>query len=362
MSDERPDDPWREGGKDHPNDQGSNDGRSEWARRDDVARLEKRLDEREDERTLMARWAREVTAEQRRARRWKIFFRLVLLVIVVSLIGLGYKAMTRVGSDVSVGAAKPHVAVVSLDGVIDSKGRASADTIIEGLQEAARDDRAKALILRINSPGGSPVQSQRIYQEITRIKGQIDAPVIAVIEDIGASGAYYVAAAADEIYAAPASLVGSIGVIYSGFGLKDAIQKLGVERRVFTAGENKDFLDPFQDVTPEQRAFWQRILTLTHQQFINDVKVGRGDRLKNEPELFSGLVWTGEQAVELGLTDGVDTFDHLIRGRFETDETKDYTPEPDPFERLSRKLGQVAAEWLGVGVDSGTSPVRYELP
>ncbi|MCX2523673.1 signal peptide peptidase SppA [Larsenimonas rhizosphaerae] len=345
MSDHDSSDPWAEGRDERPAPSRSR------SAPDDQARL-------------MDRWVQEITREQRRSRRWRIFFRLVYIGLFGLLVFGVYRGVGSLDVDAGArGGGGPHVATVRINGVIDAEGPASADTVIKGLHDAFDDEKARAIVLRINSPGGSPVQSQRIYQEIRRLKGHSpDRPVVAVIEDIGASGAYYIAAAADDIYAAPASLVGSIGVIYSGFGFKEAIGRLGVERRVFTAGENKDLLDPFRDVTQAQRDFWKTILDTTHQQFINDVKAGRGDRLASDPALFSGLVWTGEQAQVNGLTDGVATFDQLIRDRFSVEQAVDYTLSPDPLERLSRQLGQVAAQWLGIGSQSTGSPVRYQVP
>ncbi|OHV11798.1 signal peptide peptidase SppA [Kushneria phosphatilytica] len=307
---------------------------------------------------IMDRWMSETLKEQRRTRRWKIFFRLLWLTLLLLLIGGAVLGVLQTEGE---GAVAGRAAVVELKGVIDSDSQASGDRMIEGIRQAWQSP-AGAVIVRINSPGGSPVQSQRIYSEIRRLEQQGDKPIVAVIEDIGASGAYYVASAADNIYAAPASLVGSIGVIYSGFGLQDAIAKLGVERRVFTAGDNKDFLDPFQPISDHQRQFWQSVLDRTHQQFIAAVKAGRGDRLKTAtPELFSGLVWTGERAQQIGLIDGLASVDDVAEQLTGSRQTVDFTPGVDPFEQLSRQLGQVAAHWLGLG-ELGGSPVRYQTP
>ncbi|RKR06357.1 protease-4 [Kushneria sinocarnis] len=307
---------------------------------------------------MMDRWLGETLKEQRRSRRWKIFFRLIWLMLLLAIIGGGVRGVLETES---AGGRAGQAAVVELKGVIDSDSRASADRMIEGIRKAWQSP-AGAVIVRINSPGGSPVQSQRIYSEIRRLQQQGDKPIVAVIEDIGASGAYYAASAADEIYAAPASLVGSIGVIYSGFGLQDAIERLGVERRIFTAGNNKDFLDPFQPISEHQRQFWQSVLDRTHQQFIEAVRAGRGDRLKTDtPELFSGLVWTGERARELGLIDGLASVDDVAERLTGSRCTVDFTPSVAPFEQLSRRFGQVAAHWLGLG-ELGGSPVRYQTP
>nr|WP_298414497.1 signal peptide peptidase SppA [uncultured Halomonas sp.] len=307
---------------------------------------------------MMDRWIGGVLVEQRRSRRWKLFFRFLFAALTLALLATSIYSLFFAGMTPS--PIGPHLGVVRVEGVIDSKGEANAERINKGLQRAWENDETQAVVLQINSPGGSPVQSQRIFNEIRRLGQAGDKPILAVIEDIGASGAYYIAAGADNIYAAPASLVGSIGVIYSGFGLQDAIDNLGIERRVFTAGENKAFLDPFSDIAPDQRNFWQQVLNTTHQQFIDDVKTGRGKRLSDDPKLFSGLIWTGEQATGLGLIDGLKSIDELARERLGDVRTRDYTPALDPFERLSRQFGRVAAEW--VGLPRASSPLRYELP
>ncbi|ARS53833.1 signal peptide peptidase SppA [Kushneria konosiri] len=302
---------------------------------------------------MIERWLLEMVREQRRSRRWKIFFRLLFwsfwIVIAAAV------TFMMLGEQESMTTRK--VGVVRVEGVIDSQSPASAERVIRGLNEAWQGSDT-AVVLDINSPGGSPVQSQRIYDEIRRLRSTGDKPIIAVIEDIGASGAYYIASAADNIYAAPASLVGSIGVIYSGFGLEGAIDKLGIERRVFTAGENKNMLDPFQPVSDAQKRFWQHVLDQTHEQFINAVKAGRGDRLSDDPALFSGLVWTGEEAVEKGLVDGLKSVGDVARDMIGSAETTDYTQSGDPLEQISRHLGQIAAEYLGLDLFAGASPVR----
>ncbi|APE29762.1 S49 family peptidase [Halomonas aestuarii] len=306
---------------------------------------------------MMDRWIGGVLAEQRRSRRWKLFFRFFFALLI-----LGSLSTTFYGLFIAPGAGAPdtpHLGVVEVKGVIDSDSPASAERIIQGLERAWKADRAEAVVLHVNSPGGSPVQSQRIFDAVMRLRDAGDKPIIAVIEDIGASGAYYIAAAADEIVAARASLVGSIGVIHAGFGFEEAIGRFGVERRVFTAGKNKAFLDPFSDIAPSQREFWQEVLATTHRQFIGDVRKGRGERLVDDERLFSGLIWSGEQALDLGLVDGLGSLDTLAR-RFDGARLQDYTPRLDPLERLSRQFGRVAAEWLGAS--SGASPVRYQLP
>jgi protease-4 len=308
---------------------------------------------------MMDRWIGGVLAEQRRSRRWKIFFRLLFALLVIAGLCLsGYSMFLAQGEGMS--ADERHLGVVDVSGPIDANGQANAERIIEGLQQAWKDPGADAVVLHINSPGGSPVQSQRVYDEIRYLQEQGDKPILAVIEDIGASGAYYMASAADRVYASPASLVGSIGVISAGFGLEGAIDKVGVKRRVFTAGENKAFMDPFSEISPSQRAFWQSVLNTTHRQFIDAVKAGRGDRLSDDPELFSGLIWTGEQAKSLGLIDDISNLEQLSRARLGEVSLKDYTPSLDPWSLVSNKLTSAAAHWLGLS--SPASPVRYQLP
>lgn len=308
---------------------------------------------------MMDRWIGGVLTEQRRSRRWKLFFRLMLLAIVlVSLIATLYRVFVAEPS-ASV-PAQQHLAIVEVRGVIASDAPANAERIIEGLNRAWDADSATAVVLHIDSPGGSPVQSQRIYTEIMRLREQGDKPILAVIEDVGASGAYYIASAADTIVASPASLVGSIGVIYAGFGFQDAISQLGVERRVMTAGDNKAFLDPFQPLEEDSEQFWQSVLTQTHQQFIDDVRAGRGERLSDNPEIFSGLLWGGEQALELGLVDTLASLEQVARDQVGDTHWQDYTPRLDPFERLTRRFTQATAELLGL--QTTNSPLRFQAP
>ncbi|MGQ7246989.1 signal peptide peptidase SppA [Halomonas sp. V046] len=353
MSDEHPRDPWTQGdevpagGHQAPRDGVASADAETLRERQRLAQIE-----------MMDRWVGGVLTEQRRSRRWKLFFRLVTLSLLLSLVALVAYAVLSVPTGVP--AQGKHLGLVEFEGVIDSESPANAERIIEGVEAAWEAPDSVAVVLHINSPGGSPVQSQRIYDSVMRLRESGDKPIIAVIEDIGASGAYYVAAAADEIVASPASLVGSIGVIYAGFDLEDAIQRLGVERRVFTAGDNKAFLDPFSDISPQQREFWQTVLETTHRQFIDDVKAGRGDRLADDPSLFSGLVWTGEQALDLGLVDSLGSIDDVARERLEDPVLQDYTPAQDPFDRVARQLGIVTSQWLGM--PQTVSPLRYELP
>lgn len=233
----------------------------------------------------------------------------------------------------------PHAAVLAIKGAIMPESANSADRFIPALQEAFKNKSAQAIIISINSPGGSAVQAGRIYDEILSLKKQYpEKPVYAVIDDIGASGGYYIAIAADEIYANRASLVGSIGVIASSFGFVDLMEKAGVERRTFTAGENKNFMDPFSPLSAGATAFWDNILDQTHQQFIVRVKENRGEKLSDDPNLFTGLVWSGEQAVLLGLIDGLSSVETIAK-RFEKEGVViDYSPTEDVFRRLSNRF------------------------
>ncbi|MFT6450127.1 MAG: protease-4 [Oleispira sp.] len=273
--------------------------------------------------------------EQRKSRRWGIFFKLATLAYVIFIV---FMLKGPMGSSVS-GSSGPYAAVVEVNGVIAADQDASADNIITALRDAFEDEQVLGVILRINSPGGSPVQSGYVYDEINRLKAIRELPVYAVISDLGASGAYYIAAAADEIYADKASLVGSIGVVGSSFGFTGVMEKLGVDRRLYTSGEHKGFLDPFSPENPEEKKFWQGVLKVTHDQFIEQVRLGRGDRLKETPDVFSGLIWSGEQALEMGLIDGLSSTGALVRTKFNTEEMVNFTRQPDPWESLVQKLG-----------------------
>lgn len=289
--------------------------------------------------------------EQRRARRWGIFFKLLTFVYLFGIFALFTPLMDM---DKAASRSASHTALVEVRGMIADQEPASADNIVSGLREAFKDPKTKAVILRINSPGGSPVQSGYIYDEVRRLRAEYPAiKLYAVISDLGASGAYYIASAADQIYADKASLVGSIGVTAAGYGFVGTMEKLGVERRTYTAGEHKAFLDPFQPQKPEETAFWQGVLETTHKQFIASVKQGRGERLKDKehPELFSGLIWSGEQALALGLVDGLGGAGYVAREVVGEKELVDFTVEESPFDRFSKRLGASVAEhlamWMG---------------
>ncbi|MFT5781296.1 MAG: protease-4 [Pseudomonas sp.] len=286
--------------------------------------------------------------EQRRARRWGIFFKLLTFVY---LFGALVMFSPMLGLQKTAARGENHTALIEVRGMIADQEAASADNIVGSLRAAFDDPKTKGIILRINSPGGSPVQSGYIYDEIRRLRAEHqDIKVYAVITDLGASGAYYIASAADEIYADKSSLVGSIGVTAATFGFVDVMAKVGVERRVYTSGEHKAFLDPFQPQKADETAFWQGVLSTTHRQFIDSVKQGRGDRLKVEghPELFSGLIWSGEQALELGLIDKLGNSSYVAREVIGAKDMVDYTVQDSPFDRFAKKLGASVAERLAM--------------
>jgi protease-4 len=280
--------------------------------------------------------ARDFLIERRRARRWSIFFRLAALAAVGFALVL---ALTAVVSRDRV-CLDQCTALVEVRGELDAGGRASAERINAGLREAFGHRGIKGVILRINSPGGSPVQAGQIYDEVRRLRAlHPDIPVHAVVEEMAASGGYYIAAAADQIHVDKASIVGSIGVIMDGFGFTGAMERLGVERRVLSAGENKSFLDPFSPLRPAQQAFVQGMLDDVHGQFIAAVKAGRGTRLKESPELFTGLVWNGSRAIELGLADALGSMDSVARDVIKAEDIVDFTPEDNIADRVARKFG-----------------------
>lgn len=311
----------------------------------------------EKEWKLIEKVVMDVNAEQRRSRRWGIFFKLMTFAYLFIALALLVPGKSDGGLSDTAGE---FTALVNVKGVIADGEEASADLIVTGLRNAFEDEGTKAVILRINSPGGSPVQSGYVYDEIKRLRSlHENIPVYAVISDLGASGAYYMAAAADEIYADKASLVGSIGVVGSGFGFVEAMDKLGIERRQFTAGEHKGFLDPFQPLNSEEKKFWESVLNTTHNQFIDQVKKGRGDKLAKDDKLFSGLVWTGEQALELGLIDGLGSSSYVAREVVGHEDIVDFTPQPHPFEAIIGKLG--ASIGQGIATAFGVSQNGLEL-
>ena len=277
--------------------------------------------------------------EQRRARQWRNGLRLAWLVFVVVM---SWVVLHRGGSSTSTTA--PHTAVIEIKGEIDADGLASAQQILPALRDAFESPNAQAVVLRINSPGGSPVQSGIINDEIRRLKAKHQKPVYAVVEESCASAAYYIAVAADQIYVDKASIVGSIGVLMDGFGFTGLMDKLGVERRLMTAGVNKGFLDPFSPQTKAQRTHAQTLLDQIHAQFIQVVREGRGKRLKETPELFTGLFWSGQQSVDLGLADGLGNLDYVAREIVKAEDIIDYTRHDNVAERLAKRFGAAIGE------------------
>ena len=286
--------------------------------------------------------------ETARARRWKIFFRFLWIAVIVylfSVISFGYSTK---GLDVSTnwGADGEHVALIRVEGVVvyDSN-RLGADgirttPIVNALKNAYENKNAKAIILSINSPGGSAVTASDIYNEIVRLKTENpDKKIYSVIKDVGASAAYYIASATDEIYSSKNSLVGSIGVISSSFGFNRAMEELGIDRRLYTGGVNKGFLDPFSPANPEHDAFWQNLLDRLHNNFIEDVKAGRSGRLSNNPEIFSGYIYDGIRAIELGLIDGIGNTRSVAFDKTELEKIVDYTIQDNPFDILAGRIG-----------------------
>jgi protease-4 len=291
--------------------------------------------------------------EQRRSRRWNIFFKTLFLAYLF-LIFFALYLPEETGKGITVGK---HTAVVELNGMIADNTEANADDIVAGLRAAFRDENTAGVILRINSPGGSPVQAGYVYDEIVRLREKYpETKLYAVITDMAASGGYYVAAAADEIYADKASVVGSIGVLMNSFGFVDAMDKLGVERRLYTAGEHKGMLDPFSKENPADVAHVKTMLNNIHQQFIDAVKQGRGDRLADDPNIFSGLFWPGEESINLGLVDGLGSSSYVAREIIKQEKMIDFTPRPDYWQRFADRFGLAMARVLGnnLGINSTT--------
>ncbi|HZM46047.1 MAG TPA: S49 family peptidase [Burkholderiales bacterium] len=302
------------------------------------------------ERQVLEKVALAAIQEQRRARYWGIFFKLLAFIylFVLLFIGLGWISKKDAGHG-------KHTALVEVRGVIAHDSNASADVITSGLAEAFKDKRTQGVILRINSPGGSPVQAGYINDEVRRLRAKYpDIPLYAVIEDICASGGYYIAVAADRIYVDKASIVGSIGVLMDGFGFTGTLEKLGVERRLLTAGENKGFMDPFSPVVESQKEYAQGLLSQIHQQFIAVVRQGRDKRLKETPEVFSGLVFVGQKSIELGLADALGNVDYVAREVIKAEDIVDFTPRENVAERLAKKFGAAMGESLArFGVSGG---------
>ena len=296
------------------------------------------------ERELITKLATEALKEQRRGRRWGIFFKLLTFAYITFLLVVMVDWQGR-ASDFAGG--KKHTAMVELNGIIAPGNDASAEKINTALQAAFKDKNTQGVIVRINSPGGSPVQAQTIYDEMRRLRKKYpDIPLYAVVEDICASGGYFVAAGADRIYVSRSSVVGSIGVLMNGFGFTGLMDKLGVERRLITAGENKGMLDPFSPLEERDKQYAKGLMNDIHQQFIGVVREGRGKRLKETPDMFSGLIWTGEKSVELGLADGFGTFESVARDVIKAEDIVDYTQKEGFAEKVARRFGAAAANAL----------------
>jgi protease-4 len=295
------------------------------------------------ERGVLEKLAMAAVQEQRKARQWGILFKtltfIFLFIVLFAILGwIGKREPAITGK---------HTALVELKGVLAVGGEASADKIINGLQDAFADKNTQGVILRINSPGGSPVQAGYINDEIHRLRTKYpNIPLYVVVEDICASGGYYVAVAADKIFVDKASLIGSVGVLMDGFGFTGAMEKLGIERRLLAAGENKGFLDPFSPLNPAQKEYAQQMLGEIHQQFIKVVRDGRGKRLKETPEMFSGLVWTGDKSIELGLADAYGSMEYVAREVIKAENIVDYTPPENLAERFARRFGAAGAQAL----------------
>ncbi|BEV08315.1 S49 family peptidase [Methylophilus sp. DW102] len=282
--------------------------------------------------------------EQKTARRWSVLFKSLTFIYLFFLLMM---LLGWVGQSKSTSIA--HTALIDISGVIEAGGQVNADAVISSLNDAYDNKGTKGIILRINSPGGSPVQAGIINDEIHRQrKLHPEIPVYAVVEDICASGGYYIAVAADKIFVDKASIVGSIGVLMDGYGFTEAMKKVGVERRLMTAGENKGMLDPFSPVNPKQQAFAQSMLNQIHQQFITVVREGRGSRLKEDADTFSGLFWNGEESIKLGLADAQGSAEYVAREVIKQAEIVDFTYQETVVDRFAKKLGASMAQELGV--------------
>lgn len=305
------------------------------------------------ERKVIEKLARSALDEQRKSRNWGILFKTLTFVYLFAVLFIALGWMT--GRETLPG---DHTALVELDGVIAADTHANADVITQGLHDAFESKGTKGVILRINSPGGSPVQAGTINGEMHRLRQKYpQIPLYAVVEDICASGGYYVAVAADQIYVDRASIVGSIGVLMNGFGFTGAMEKLGVERRLLTAGDNKGFLDPFSPINAAQRDYAQKMLREIHQQFIEVVRQGRGKRLKEGPDTYSGLVWTGQRSIELGLADALGSVQYVAREIIKAEKIVDFTPRENIAERFAKRFGAALGEAL-MRVAGSATPIR----
>ena len=296
------------------------------------------------ERDLVTKLASAALREQRRARLWSIFFKLLtfayITFLLITLVDWRGRAEMAAGG-------KKHTAMVELNGLIAPGTDASAEKITASLQAAFKDKNTQGVVVRINSPGGSPVQSQTIYEEMRRLKKKYpEIPLYAVVEDVCASGGYFVAVGADRIFVSKTSIVGSIGVLMNGFGFTGLMDKLGIDRRLITAGENKGMLDPFSPVEPKDVEHAKKLVNDIHQQFIATVREGRGKRLKETPDMFSGLIWTGQMSIDLGLADGLGTLDSVARDVIKAEEIVDFSQKEGIAEKFARRFGAAAANTM----------------
>ncbi len=302
------------------------------------------------ERKIIEKLALAAVTEQTKARRWGVFFKSLIFIYLFAVFGMAI--YPKIKMDIGVDS-KYHTAVIDVVGVIAEDKDANATDIIESLRDAVKDTHTKGIILHSNSPGGSPVQSAYVYEEIRKIKKERpDLPVYAVVSDMCASGCYYIASASDKIFVNQSSLIGSIGVLMDGFGFVDIMQKMGVERRLLTAGAHKAMLDPFSPPKEYETKYMQGLLDEVHQQFISAVKAGRGDRLKETPEMFSGLVWTGEVGVKIGVADGFGNDDYVAKEIIGAEKLVDFTQQGSLLEKMSGKLGASFGHAIGSLIQS----------
>ena len=297
------------------------------------------------EREVIEKLALAAVTEQTRARRWGVFFKSLMFVYLLAVFGVAMypKLSQNIGAD-----SKDHTAIVDVVGVIAEDKEANAASIIESLRSAVKDEHTKGIILHANSPGGSPVQSSYVYEEIRKIKKEHPTlPIYAVVSDMCASGCYFIVAASDKIFVNPSSLVGSIGVLMDGFGFVDVMQKLGIERRLLTAGTHKAMLDPFSPPKVDETQYMKSLLDQVHQQFIAAVKAGRGDRLKENPDMFSGLVWTGEEGLKLGIVDGISNQDAVAKDLIGAEKLVDFSQQEQLLDKIAGKLGSSFGHELG---------------
>ncbi|MFQ5469393.1 MAG: S49 family peptidase [Gammaproteobacteria bacterium] len=333
-------DPWLGNGKEE----------DKTAASENASRVEEKPDQEQPwERDALKNLAVSTIQEHRRARRWNIFFKMLFFLYLLAI----FIVYLPADWESPKGKHDKHTALVELNGVIAADKEANADSIITGLRNAFENKKSEAVILRINSPGGSPVQSGYVYDEVVRLREKYpQKKLYAVVTDICASGGYYIASSADEIFADKASIVGSIGVLMDSFGFVDAMGKLGVERRLLTAGESKGFLDPFSPLKKEDQKHVKTLLSDIHEQFISAVKKGRGDRLSDAKELFSGLIWTGEQGLALGLVDQLGSSSYVAREIVGAEDIVDYTYRVPYFERFAERIGAATAESLAAMLET----------